>query len=265
MDKGLCATAAETFLVTFLTLLVQNMPCCVGVAYPNILIPVVRGQNMKNLYWVLPAAAILFVAMATGARAQSRPGGGASIVPSSSIQRPEDAGKRAHTNIEISRPPAGEALIRTPNTPGGFFETPASLACVYELVKQANACNPTIVTANATGGWGAIVLVDAYDDPNAANDLSAFSMEFSLPQANFHVMYENGVQPSQDPTGGWESEESIDIEMAHAMAPSAAIYLMEAQSSSFTDLFTAIDQANTMILEASRRRLSLHELGQRRV
>ena len=76
MDKGLCATAAETFLVTFLTLLVQNMPCCVGVAYPNILIPVVRGQNMKNLYWVLPAAAILFVAMATGARAQSRPGGG---------------------------------------------------------------------------------------------------------------------------------------------------------------------------------------------
>jgi len=64
-----------------------------------------------------------------------------------------------------------------------------------------------------------------------------------------HVMYENGVQPSQDPSGGWESEESIDIEMAHAMAPNAAIYLMEAQSSGFGDLFTAIDQGNTMILE----------------
>ena len=142
---------------------------------------------MRNLGGLLAATAILLFATAVGVRAQNRPGGGASIVPSSSIHRPEDAGKRAHTNIEVSRPPALQALARTPSTPGGFFGTPASLACVYNLVKQASACNPTIVTANATGGWGAIVLVDANDDPNAASDLAAFLTEFNLPQANFHA------------------------------------------------------------------------------
>jgi kumamolisin len=195
----------------------------------------------------------------TCALAQDRPGGGAQIVPKSSIQRAEDAGKRAHTNIEITVPPKGLTPGKplAANTPGGFFETPASIACVYKLTKPVAGCNPTVVTAVPNGGFGAIALVDAYDDPNAASDLAAFSTEFSLPPANFQVVYENGVQPPQDPTGGWESEESIDIEMAHAMAPKAKIYLVEAQSSSFTDLFTAIDQANALVTAAGGGEMSM--------
>ncbi len=43
-----------------------------------------------------------------------------------------------------------------------------------------------------------------------------------------------------DPTGGWEQEESLDIEWAHAMAPQATLYLVEAQSNSDVDLFCAV-------------------------
>ena len=34
-------------------------------------------------------------------------------------------------------------------------------------------------------------------------------------------MYQNGVVPPVDPAGGWELEEALDIEAAHAMAPHA--------------------------------------------
>jgi kumamolisin len=166
---------------------------------------------------------------------------GTIIIPRSSIFRPEDAGKRAHTNVEVAVAP-GE-----PNaTPGGFWDTPASIGCVYHLTKAVTGCNPTTLTANPTGGFGTIILIDAYDDPNAASDLAAFDSEFGLPAANFQVMYENGVQPSQDPTGGWEFEESVDVQMAHAMAPRSKIILFEAQSSSFGDLFTSVGEANAV-------------------
>jgi kumamolisin len=190
------------------------------------------------------ACLLAFYGLATYAIAGNLPKGTV-IVPKSSIQRPEDAGKRAHTNV-IATVPFG-----TPTTPGGFFETPASLACVYHLVKHVSGCNPQTVTAVPNTGWGAVVLVDAYDDPNAASDLQTFSAEFGLPAPNFQVVYQGGVQPPQDPSGGWEFEESLDIEMAHAMAPKASIYLVEAQSSGFGDLFASIDQANSTILQSS--------------
>jgi kumamolisin len=163
--------------------------------------------------------------------------GGTVIVPASSIERPEDAGIRAHTNVQIFIPRGG-ASISPQATPGGFFETPASLACVYKLVKATTGCNPTVATAIPAGGVGAIAIVDAYDDPNAKSDLAAFATEFGLPKANFQVVYAapgsstaTSTPPPQDPTGGWEFEESVDIEMAHAMAPKAKIILVEANSS----------------------------------
>lgn len=205
--------------------------------------------------------ALIFIAVPVlnpEAFSQSRPGGGASIVPKSSIQRPQDAGKRAHTNIEIAVPPKGVVpFVRLPSTPGGFFETPASIACVYKLTKAVTGCNPSTITTLPNGGFGAIALIDAYDDPNAASDLANFDSEFGLPRANFTVVYENGVQPPQDSTGGWESEQSIDIEMAHAMAPRAKIYLVEAQSSGFSDLFTALQQANTLVTAAGGGEISM--------
>ena len=158
----------------------------------------------------------------------------------------------------------GGLPINAANTPGGFFETPVSLACVYKMVTAAKTCNPSTTTAVAHGGVGAIALVDAYDDPNAANDLAAFSTEFGLPAANFQVVYAapgsstaTNTPPPQDSSGGWEFEESVDIEMAHAMAPHAKIFLVEANSSGSGDLLPAVTLASNLVAAAGGGEVSM--------
>jgi len=53
------------------------------------------------------------------------------------------------------------------------------------------------------------------------------------------VVFSGGTAPPADPTGGGELETSLDIEMAHAMAPNANIVLVEAPSMLLIDLFEA--------------------------
>jgi kumamolisin len=199
-------------------------------------------------------------ALASAAAAQDRfVTGGRIVVPESSVERPADRGIRAHTNVELFYPTNG--LPRTAaNTPGGYFETPASLACVYKQVAVVTGCSPAVVTAVSKHGSRAIAIVDAYDDPNAETDLAAYSAEFGLPKptkANFEVVYataggstQTGTPPPQDSTGGWELEESVDIEMAHAMAPKAKIYLVEANSNGSGDLFPAVVLASNLVAAA---------------
>ncbi len=180
------------------------------------------------------------------------------ITPSSSVEHPEDVGVRAHTHILLvvprgGLPSAGSAGLQPRESPpyaGFLFETPASLACVYQLVTPVvPGCNPNVTVTNPTGGSGIRAIVDAFDDPNAAEDLNTFSTQFGLPPANFSVVYATpgGAPPPQDPTGGWELEESLDIEWAHALAPNAKIVLVEATSNSDADLLTAVQVASKLV------------------
>jgi subtilase family serine protease len=165
--------------------------------------------------------------------------GGIVVTPASSQARPEDAGLFAHTNVKLFF----QDKLREPGTaPPVGRETPASLACVYGFVKATKGCNPTTATTVATGGSKLVLIVDAYDDPTATNDLTVYSQQFGLPavtSSNFEVVYAGGSKPPQDSTGGWELEESLDIEMAHAMAPGAKVILVEANSNSTDDLLSA--------------------------
>ncbi len=195
------------------------------------------------------------------------------VVPDSSIERVEDVGLRAHTNHQMFVPadlnrhtaqpgavafPAFAASPMTgPPYSGYAFETPASIACVYHFVKTAPGCNPNTFLTNAGGGTKAVAIVDAYDYPTAMADLNAFSTQFGLPlvtATNFQVIYAggttgcNGTQPANDP--GWEGEEALDIEMVHAMAPRAKIFLVEAQSNLFSDLMVAEDCASAKVAAA---------------
>ena len=178
-------------------------------------------------------------------------------VPKSSEELPADTGLRVHTHLLVLTPGFAKANGQAtpaqvgPPFPGYAYETPASLACLYHLVGgEGRACNPNVVTQNPTGGSRVIAIVDAYDDPNAASDLANFSAQFGLPPANFTVVYENGVAPPLDPTGGWELEESTDIELAHAMAPGAQIVLVEANSPSNLDLYTSELIAGLLVSES---------------
>ena len=85
-----------------------------------------------------------------------------------------------------------------------------------------------------TGSGETIAIVDAYDDPNIQSDLNTFDSQFGLPATTVTRVNETGgtSYPASDPTGGWELEESLDVEWAHAMAPGAKILLVEASSTS---------------------------------
>lgn len=201
---------------------------------------------------------ILSLAFAQVSAAQALRARGQVIVPQSSIESPADVGVSAHTNVRFLVPPGGLPTLGTaavqpavagPPLPGFFYETPASLACVYDLVTTtfAPACNPNATTENPTGGANAIAVVDAYHDPTAASDLKHFSNQFGLPAATFKVVFATGVEPGVDPTGGWELEESLDIELTHAMAPNAKIFLVEARSSTFGDLLKAEAVASKLV------------------
>jgi subtilase family serine protease len=172
------------------------------------------------------------------------------VIPDSSIERAEDVGRRMHTNVEIFVPEGRPMASIIPDDT--FTETPASLGCVYRVGPiYNNGCTPAAGGTNhPTGGWGAIALVDAYDNPEAAHDLATFSSHYGLPAAQFRKIYANTsygslhgwtASCSGTPAGntGWGLEEDLDIEYAHAMAPSAKILLVEACSNSGADLYFA--------------------------
>jgi subtilase family serine protease len=103
-------------------------------------------------------------------------------------------------------------------------------------------------SSKADGSGQTIAIVDAYNDPRITADVNAFDKELVLapdgpsifkkygPAKSFlTVLNQNGQKinpakataPSPDPTHGWEREESLDVEWAHAIAPGARIDLVE--------------------------------------
>ena len=176
---------------------------------------------------------------------------GTIITPGSSQFGPQDTGVRMHTNVELFQPKDHPHLYNS--KPTGKFENPASLACVYGLTAAVTGCNPETLTTVTTGGSRAIAIVDAFDDPNVMSDLSVYSAEYGLPAvtaANFQVVYATGTQPAQDSTGGWELEESLDVDMAHALAPNAKIFFVEAATNNNADLIFA-DKVAAKLVEAA--------------
>jgi len=165
-----------------------------------------------------------------------------------------------HTNFKIFVPDGQPMSSQITNFT--FAETPASMACVYKVGPNYAGCNPsTGGTNHANGGWGAIAVVEAYDDPNIAADLAFFDTHFGLPKAKLQVVYANssfgtlgggfslplnascsGV-PINGNFLGWDLEESLDAEWAHAMAPQAKIIVVEACSQNLEDLLYAEEVA----------------------
>jgi subtilase family serine protease len=149
-----------------------------------------------------------------------------------------EAGSVAHTRLRIlateTKPNAtvSSTSINTPTTIRGAYELPA------------------------TGGQGAIAIVDAYHYPTSLADFNTFSKTYGLPQETstqptasgnkaFEVIFASGRQPQSGGSyiASWNLEEALDIEWAHALAPSAKIYLVEAASSNTSDLMRAVQVA----------------------
>ena len=172
------------------------------------------------------------------------------FIPKSHEQRWSMWGPQAHTNVQVylGEPqfPSQEAPLLAMSSfgatgagPSGF--SPDKIRTAYGLPSE--------------GGSRTIAIVDAYHFPSALNDFNVFAMQYGLPtepsatatkstNAVFRVVYASGSKPNVD--SGWSQEAALDIEWAHAMAPGAKIVLVEAASSSLTDLANAVRKANSI-------------------
>lgn len=117
--------------------------------------------------------------------------------------------------------------------------TPAQLHSAYAL--------PTRGARGQT-----IAVVSAYNAPNAAGDLAAYSKRFGLPPCTvadgcLRVLNQDGKTaplPQADPTGGqFLTESSVGAQLAHAVCQSCKVMLVEANSPSNYDLAPAISAA----------------------
>lgn len=97
----------------------------------------------------------------------------------------------------------------------------------------------------SSGGTGTIAIIDAYDAPTIESDLAVFSSQYGLPACTTaNGCFEKHKMSSRiSSDSGWALETSLDVEWAHAIAPDARILLVEARSSSLTNLLAAVDYA----------------------
>ena len=223
---------------------------------------------MKRTLALTASVLLLTSTMFTFAQEKSRKG--RVVVPESNMERVEDVGVRMHTNYRIFVPadlerhgaaPGSYAFPEITPPPavgppisGYAFETPSSIACLYGLVTVVTGCNPNTFKTIPGGGSKAIAIVDAYDYPTAMADLNKFSTQFGLPTVTtttFKVLFAGGTggcagtDPGNDP--GWETEQALDIQWSHAMAPHAKIFLVEAASANLSDLLVAEDCASKTV------------------
>jgi len=131
----------------------------------------------------------------------------------------------AHTTFHVH---GGGILPFQGTTPAGL--SPTQIQAAYNLPSTGNP------------GTGTIAIIDAYDDPTIQNDLNAFSIQYGLATPNFE---EHKMASNLSTDSGWALEISLDVEWAHAIAPGAKVLLVEAASSSFSDLLAAVDYARS--------------------
>ena len=159
------------------------------------------------------------------------------------------AGKSSHVHV-CGTPAHGAAACNAirndvassgkvgPNvTPSGYG--PSDLRSAYNLTTTGSSTQT-------------VAIVDAYDDPNAEKDLATYRSTFGLPACSsasgcFTKVSQTGSKTSLPrANGGWAQEISLDLDMVSAICPGCHILLVEASSSSLTNLGTAVNEAATL-------------------
>ena len=120
--------------------------------------------------------------------------------------------------------PPTEAICRERSGGAETCYDPQELRRAYDL--------GPLYAEGIAGQHETIVIVDAYGSPTITADLATFDAAFSLPAPpSFRILRPRGPIPAYRPAGkdriGWASETSLDVEWAHALAPKAALVLVE--------------------------------------
>jgi len=185
----------------------------------------------------------------------------ASVVGPSAVASAQGAGSNDGTTVSAACPPARAGVatclsrvVHPAEATDGASSGARPSAAAPQASAPAGLSPVTLTTAygfsGTNGGAGqTIALVDAYDDPTIAANLTSFSTQFGLPACTttngcFSKVNQTGGTTYPSVTSGWGLEISLDVEWAHALAPNAHILLVEASSSSYTNLFTAVTYAS---------------------
>src|SRR5450631_1520029 len=156
----------------------------------------------------------------------------------STVNKAGQAECYAIRQTDTVQPPGVSANAVSPNaTPAGYG--PSTLVAAYKLDQSK-------------GSGQTVAVVDAYDDPSAESDLAAYRTQYGLPPCTtangcFKEVNQSGSTTKlPPPNAGWAGEISLDLDMVSATCPNCHILLVEATSSTFTNLGTAVNQAVTL-------------------
>lgn len=125
---------------------------------------------------------------------------------------------------------------------GNFYQStpsgPSSQFCAYTPAQLQDHYGLTAAYARGLQGEGqTIVIVDGYGSPSILQDANSFAQLTGLPaltSTNFQIVYPDGQPRGYNES--WAIETSLDVEWAHAMAPSAKIVLVVGNGGSDQEL-----------------------------
>ena len=121
-----------------------------------------------------------------------------------------------------------------PGNPPGFG--PADLQSAYAL------------PSSTAGAGQTVAIVDAYDDVTAEHDLGVYRAQYGLSPCTtangcFKKVNQTGGSTPPSANASWGQEIALDLDMVSAVCPNCHILLVEANSATFVDLGTAVNEA----------------------
>ena len=150
--------------------------------------------------------------------------------------------KQAVTKEAVTIKASAPTIIIKPDVvhPLGVMSTPSQAYCLQygdyrcltpQQVESAYNVAP-LYKHGITGKGETIVIVDAFGSPTIKHDLAVFDKQFKLPAPpSFKIITPAGKIPkwnaADDDMTGWGGETTLDVQMAHTIAPGANILLVE--------------------------------------
>jgi len=177
-----------------------------------------QGEQMKGSLFLVVTALLVIMCVSSFGQGPASSASGTIVTPPSSLVR---GSGNVRTPLFVFLPDEG----RQPNSPPSSAETPSSIACIYGVTTPTMGC-PRNGSLVASGGSKAIAVVEYGNNSTAQSDFNAFSTQYGLPAQTLQFFCSCNSCPSSDGTG-WDLEEALDVQYAHAMAPNAQIIVAE--------------------------------------
>ena len=168
----------------------------------------------------------------------------------------------ANTKAGAAVSSGGNAVFSGINSVGNVANATLSAdGLAYSPAQIRTAYGINDLSLDGTGQT--IAIVDAYDNPAIFQSVDTFDSQFGTTTTGPSLSQQYGAAssfltvvgqdgstadlPQTDPAGAgnanWETEEALDVEWVHAIAPGAQIVLVEANSQSLSDLMSSVSTA----------------------